>query len=360
MTVTALAVTPGASGSASVEVRPEPIVPEGWLTVQPTLVGICGTDLEILAGGYGQPPPGTDRLVIGHESCCRVLSAPPGSGFDPGELVVPIVRRPDPVPCAACAAGEWDRCRNGRFTELGINGLDGMARTRFPLDPAFAVRVPERLGDLAVLVEPASVVAKAWDLVDKIRTQTASTPGTVLVTGAGPVGLLAALMARQREHETHVLDLVTSGPKPAAVAAIGATYHPGLVADLDLAPDIVIECTGIGSVVLDAIARSAPNATVCLTGISSGVHTVDFDAAAFNRRMVLENDVVLGSVNANRRHYAAAVDALVAADRRWLEHLVTRRIPIQRWTEALTREPTDIKVCLDLGTGEDSLPEVAG
>jgi glucose 1-dehydrogenase len=268
---------------------------------------------------------------------------------------VPIVRRPDPVPCAACATGAWDLCLNGRFTELGITGEDGMARTRFPLDPAFAVPVPAGLGPLAVLLEPASVVAKAWERVDLIRSLTVPTPETVLITGAGPVGLLAALLSRQRGHETHVLDLVTGGPKPDAVAAIGATYHSGPLSGLPLAPDVVIECTGVGSVVLDAIDRSGPNATVCLTGISSGARTIDFDAAAFNRRMVLENDVVCGSVNANRRHYESALAALVSAEGAWLRRLITRLVPVDRWEDALARESSDIKVCLDFTEGQPHL-----
>ncbi|XVU23001.1 alcohol dehydrogenase catalytic domain-containing protein [Actinoplanes sp. CA-054009] len=90
-------------------------------------LGICGTDREIAAGEYGWAPPGRDRLVLGHESLGRVRAAPAGSGFAPGDLIVGVVRRPDPQPCGACAHGDFDMCRNGRYTERGINKSTGTA-----------------------------------------------------------------------------------------------------------------------------------------------------------------------------------------------------------------------------------------
>jgi threonine dehydrogenase-like Zn-dependent dehydrogenase len=345
--VRALTVHPAAAGSATLAELPEPAVTDGHLSIEPLLVGICGTDREIVAGHYGTAPAGQDHLVLGHETVARVLDAPDGAGMAAGDLVVPIVRRPDPVPCRACAAGEWDMCENGRYTEHGINGADGYARERAGLDPAFAVPVPAALGDHAVLVEPASVVAKAWEQIERIGARATWAPRTVLVTGAGPVGLLAALMARQRGFDTYVLDRVTDGPKPRLVHELGATYTTGPMRDLPR-PDVVIECTGVGSVVLDAIEHAGRNGIVCLAGISSGARTIELDAAALNRRMVLENDVVFGSVNANRRHYLLGVDALTAAPRSWLDATITRRVPLARWSDALRPHPGDVKVVLDV------------
>jgi threonine dehydrogenase-like Zn-dependent dehydrogenase len=222
-----------------------------------------------------------------------------------------------------------------------------MASTRFALDPRFAVPTPAQLGELAVLVEPTSVVAKAWERIDQIRAD-APVVGKVLITGAGPIGLLAALLSRARGHETHIVDVVDTGPKPAAADAIGATYHVSGAADLGPTPDIVIECTGNGAVVIDAIGRSAPCATVCLTGLSTGARTIELDAAALNRHIVLENDVVFGSVNAHRRHYEAAVAALAAADAAWLRSIITRTVALPEWPDAIERHAHDIKVCLDL------------
>jgi threonine dehydrogenase-like Zn-dependent dehydrogenase len=135
------------------------------------------------------------------------------------------------------------------------------------------------------------------------------------------------------------------GAKPELARALGAEYHAGDLGSLK--PDIVLECTGASAVVLDAIGRTAANGVVCLAGVSSGGHKIDFDVGNLNRTMVLENQVVFGSVNANRRHYRAAAEALAKADKTWLDRLITRRVPLDRWREAFVPQPNDIKVVVD-------------
>lgn len=343
----ACTVTPGRPETATVEQIPDPPAEDGEILVEGVLVGVCGTDVEIAVQGYGEPPPGHERLVLFHESLGQVLEAPEGSPVAAGDYVVGIVRRPDPVPCEPCAVDEWDFCRNGQYTERGIKAHDGYGSQQWRVPAKFAVPVPAALGELGVLTEPASVVGKAWDQVDRIGARVQSEPRTVLVTGAGPIGLLAALMGVQRGLEVTVVDRVTSGVKPELVAALGATYHSGDVADLPQS-DVVIECTGVGSVVFDVIGRMAPNGITCLTGLSSGTHQVATAADAVNKGLVLGNEVVVGSVNANRRHYQMAVDSLAKADRGWLERLVSRRVPMSDWAKALQRGDDDVKVVVDL------------
>ncbi len=340
---------PGLAKSVRLEERPEPPADAEGLLVQAVALGVCGTDREIIAGDYGWAPPGRSRLVLGHESLGRVLEAPIGSAFRAGDLIVGIVRRPDPVPCIACGAGEWDMCRNGLYTEHGIKAVDGFGAERFRLDPAYAVKVAPELGELGVLLEPASVLAKAWDHIERIGARTLSwAPKTALITGAGPVGLLAALMAEQRGLQIHVLDRPESGPKPELVRALGGTYYAGALPD-GLAADITIECTGAPSLVLDVMCRSPGAGIVCLTGVSSGGRSLPFDSGQFNRSMVLMNDAVFGSVNANRRHYEAGAKALAQADPGWLSRLITRRVPLEHWQEAFERRPEDIKVVVMFG-----------
>ena len=167
---------------------------DGALLVRGIAVGVCGTDREIAQGAYGTPPLGETTLVIGHESLGEVLEAPVGSGFAPGDLVVGIVRRPDPTPCPACAAGEWDMCRNDGFGERGIVRLHGYGSQQWRVEPDFAVPILPRLGELGVLLEPASVLAKAWDQVDQISRRAFFLRRRALVTGAGPIGLMACLL----------------------------------------------------------------------------------------------------------------------------------------------------------------------
>lgn len=346
----ALTVIPHEKHSLAVIDVPDPDAGDGDLLVEGLAVGVCGTDKEIALGDYGWAPPGRQRLVIGHESLGRVRHAPPDSGFARGDLVVGVVRRPDPVPCGACARGQFDMCRNGRYTERGIKSLDGYASQVWSVEPDFAVKLDPGLAEVGMLLEPASVVAKAWGEVDKVGARAWFEPKTVLVTGAGPIGLLAALLGVQRGLETHVLDRVTAGPKPDLVRELGGSYHHEDIDTLmsSLRPDIVIEATGAAPIVFGAMACNAPYGIVCLTGVSSAGHRLTVDAGELNRDIVLENDVVIGSVNANLGHYATAAGALAEADRDWLGRLITRRVPLERAPEAFTGTDTDVKVVITL------------
>src|SRR5262245_37293295 len=213
----AITLTPGKKNSARLEDIPEPSDRDGAVLVRTLALGVCGTDRDIVAAEYGEAPPGRDRLVLGHESLGVVEHVANGT-LQPGDHVVGIVRRPDPVPCPACAVGEWDMCRNGRYTERGIKARDGFGSERFRIEPEFAVKVDASLGLLAVLLEPTSIVARAWDHIDRIgRRARWWQPQRVFVTGAGPIGLLAALMGVQRGLDVHVFDRNTDGPKPTLV-----------------------------------------------------------------------------------------------------------------------------------------------
>jgi threonine dehydrogenase-like Zn-dependent dehydrogenase len=345
-----MTVVPGSKATARVEEVPDVDQRDEVLLVRGLSIGVCGTDREITDGAYGTPPPGHTRLIVGHEGLGEVLYAPEGSGFSAGDLVVGIVRRPDPLPCPACGAGEWDMCRNDLFAERGIVRMDGYGSERWQLEPAFAVRIPPRLGGLGVLLEPASVLAKAWDQVDQISRRAFFLRGRALVTGAGPIGLMACLLGVQRGYEMHVVDLALSGPKPELVAELGATYHAGDAAEIGVDVDVVIECTGLGVVGRSAARRLVSGGIMCLTGITNLDPTFDVDATTLNRNMVLHNQVLFGTVNAGRRHWDQAAAALDAADPGWLSALITRRVPVTRWTEALERQPDDIKVVVDLST----------
>jgi threonine dehydrogenase-like Zn-dependent dehydrogenase len=344
----ALTVVPMKQGSAELSDVDDPPESDGPVLVETLGVGICGTDAEILSGSYGWAPPGKERLVLGHESIGRVLEAPAGGPVAAGDLVVGIVRRPDPVPCSNCAVLEWDFCRNGQYTERGIKQHDGYLSERYRITPDFVVKVDPSLGVLGVLLEPTSVVAKAWEQVDKIGHRAHWEPKTAVVTGAGPIGLLAALLGRQRGLEVHVLDRLTDGPKPQLVADLGAHYHTDGVKELAAAADVVVECTGVGQLVFDVLQATPPGCVTCLTGISSGSRAIRADFGSLNKSMVLENDVVFGSVNANRRHYEQAADALAKADPAWLARVVNRRVGLDDWKGALARRPDDVKPVIQL------------
>jgi threonine dehydrogenase-like Zn-dependent dehydrogenase len=347
----ALTIIPGKPNSAAVQDVPEPPESDGLVLARALELGICGTDFELISADYGWPPPGSDYLILGHESLGRVEEAPEGSGFQKGDLIVGIVRRPDPVPCIACAVGEWDMCRNGKYTERGIKERNGFGSEFWRIEPQYAVCLDPNLRDVGVLMEPSTILAKAWDHITRIGERARWKPRNVLVTGAGPIGLLAALMGKQRGLEIHVLDIVKEGLKPQLVGELGGDYHTSQVEDLTFAPDIIIECTGATSVIAGAMSKIGNDGILCLAGVSHHQAMEKLDIGSINRAMVLQNGVMFGTVNANRRHYEMAEQALLKADRNWLKRLISRKEPLSNWSEALRRRPGDIKVVIQFAAG---------
>ena len=269
----AITVEPLRPETARLEDIPEPDANDGSVLVEAIAVGVCGTDVEIVDGKYGWAPPGKTRLVLGHESLGRVLDPGRAARLREGDLVVGIVRRPDPVPCPNCAVGEWDMCRNGQYTERGIKQIDGFMSERWRIEPEYAMKVDRSLGLLGVLLEPTTVVTKAWEQVRLVGERAHWEPRTVLVTGAGPIGLLAALVgtparpggARPRSHR------VGAQARPRARA--GRDVSHGQRHRVGFDPDIIIECTGVGQVIADSLHAVAPGGIVCLTGVGSGGRT---------------------------------------------------------------------------------------
>ena len=343
----AIIVEPKKAGSAKYMDIPEPDINEGSVLVEAVAVGVCGTDVEIVEGKYGWAPNGHQHLVLGHESLGRVLDPGHVGGLKKGDLVVGIVRRPDPVPCPNCAVGEWDMCRNGLYTERGIKEIHGFMSERWRIEPEYTVKIDPTLGILGVLLEPATVITKALEQIAVIGRRSFWEPQNILVTGAGPIGLLAALFAKIHGLDVHVLDMAETGIKPELVKSLGATYHTGSIMNLGFRPDAIIECTGVGTVIADAIQKIGANGIVCLTGIGHGGKAISSAAVAdVATSAVLNNNVIVGSVNANKRHWYKAAQFLARADRSWLARLITRIEKPENFAKALQRGPDDIKVII--------------
>ena len=344
----AITVEPKKPGTARYEDFPEPDEREGSVLVEAIAVGVCGTDVEIVEGKYGWAPPGKTRLVLGHESLGRVIDPGPRSSFKEGDLVVGIVRRPDPVPCPNCAVGEWDMCRNGQYTERGIKEIHGFMSERWRIEPEYAIKVDPSLGILGVLLEPMTVITKAWEQVLAVGQRSYWEPKTVLVTGAGPIGLLAACDWRAARHggacpgSRHI----GSQGRPGAKWWV-RTYHSTSVANLDFEPDMIIECTGVGQVIADSIQKVKSGGIVCLTGVGKrrrggrGSHRRCCcvggaqEQCDCRQRECQQAPLVQGQAKTWR-----------AADRSGWSRLITRREKPENFKQALEREPDDIKVVI--------------
>ena len=341
----AITVEPRKPETARLEDIPEPDVREGSVLVEAIAVGVCGTDVEIVEGKYGWAPPG-------RRASCSATS--PSDGWWTRDRAAASRRAISwsassaariPVPCPNCAVGEWDMCRNGQYTERGIKEIHGFMSERWRIEPEYAVKVDPSLGILGVLLEPTTVITKALEQVVAVGQRAFWEPRTLLVTGAGPIGLLAAAVASLRGVEVHVLDRVETGPKPDLVRALGATYHSGSVLDLGFEPDVIVECTGVGSVIADSIQKIGAGGVVCLTGVGAGGLS-GYAVADVAAKAVLKNNVMVGSVNANKRHWYKASERLSRADRKWLGRLITRREKPESLKEALERRADDVKVVI--------------
>lgn len=363
----ALAIVPGVQGAHLVQ-RPEPACgADDDIKLQILRVGICGTDREEAAGGRALAPDGQKTLVIGHEMFGRVVEAGRAvTRVKAGDYAVFTVRRGCGV-CTPCRMNRSDMCQTGKYRERGIWGLDGY-NAQFVLDKEqYVVRVPPELEPAGVLIEPTSVAEKAID--EAVRIQSARLPDygatpywlfgrRCLVAGLGPIGLLAAMILRLRGADVYGLDVVDAGSaRPQWLAAIGGRYIDGRTVSPDRiddtlgSVDLVFEATGVPSVAFNLLDALGNDGVYVLTGIPGGNRPLEVGGAEIIRRLVLNNQSMVGSVNAARDHYQMAVDDLQSARLRWGEHvsrLITHRHASGDFQTALFQhDPQEIKAVIE-------------
>jgi glucose 1-dehydrogenase len=356
--VKGIIVTPGTKDSVRLQEMEPPDPAAGQLLLKVLKVGVCGTDRDIIAAEYGQPPPGSSYLVLGHESLCRVEELGKGvRGFEKNELVVPTVRRDCPQHCLNCRRGESDMCLTGNYTEHGIKGLHGFARGLATSDHRFVVKMPEALREVGVLLEPLTIDEKGvLQSFEVQHARMAWEPSKALVLGAGPVGLLATALLRLRGMEVStVATRSEESLKARLVRSTGAEYlnaNDNPVSSLTPDWDIVLEATGSTHIAVQAERLCGVNGVVCYVGIyRSDVESTNVGVSFTN--LVLGNKVFLGSVNANKTYFEAGTRDLLKMRRRWpgfLESIITQRVPPERFSEAYDPEDEEeIKSVIEFG-----------
>ncbi len=313
-------------------------------------VGLCGTDREIASFEYGDPPRGADRLILGHESLAEVVELGGAvSSLKPGDLVVALVRRPCPhAVCRACRAGRPDFCVTGDYTERGIKGADGFLTDYVVEDEAYLVRVPGVLADVAVLVEPLTVVTKAAHQAQAIFDRLPYDPGPQrgLVLGAGPIGLLGAMVLVANGLETLVYSRDSEESKQAGlVRSLGAHYASSRSNSIESLTkgwgrfDVVLEAVGFAPLMMAATQMLRPNGVLALTGVPPEAATAELNAGGILRNLVLRNEVVFGTVNAGRKDFVSAVQHLeqfMVLFPESVRQLITDRVPLEEVPQLLT------------------------
>lgn len=367
----ALAVFPGERGIRLID-RPEPAIEAPTQVLLRVLeVGICGTDKEIVAFEYGTPPEGEGHLVLGHECLAEVVETGPAvAAVSPGDLVVPTVRRPcsDPA-CRACAAGRQDFCSTGMFRERGIQGAHGFMAERVVEEEQFLTRLDPGLREVGVLVEPLTIAEKAAEqarLVQQrlpwLRDLAREDPGAgheALVLGAGPVGLLGAMVLRRAGLGVTVYSKTSPGdPRQGVVAAIGARFVSAdevsaedLVRGLGQTLDLVYEAVGASALAFEVLQALGPNGIFIFTGVPGRKAPVPIDTDRMMGNLVLKNQVILGTVNAPRHSFEAAARDLATFRGLWpgvVESIITTRHPLVDAAAVLTHPIRGIKSVIAL------------
>ncbi len=345
---------PGRAGSGAVRDVPEPTVGDGEVLVDVVRVGLCGTDAEIERGDYGRAPDGADVLVLGHESFGRV--ARDAGSLKAGTPVVASVRRPDG--CPNCRSGEQDMCLWGGFQERGITGIHGFGAERFAERPEYLFVVPESVADIAVLLEPLTISEKGWrHLAAAQRRMTVWEPRTAIVAGGGPVGILAAVKLRLQGLDVIVVERNHKPEKEALLARIGAGYAATSVTSLTTLAarskriDVVIEATGNAAVAFECLQLVGPNGAVLLTSVTGAMRSLEVPVDVINKKLVLDNVIVLGTVNAKSDDFRTGIADLAQAEQRWpgfLGGLITRRVPLADAARALPHDPAQIKTVVEV------------
>ena len=356
----AVAIKPGVKDSLSVIDLPDPQVGDEDILVKMVRVGVCGTDMELKAGTYGEAPPGSDYLVVGHEAVGQVAEVGARAGeFTVGDYVVASVRRPCPHSrCLPCRSDQNDMCVTGDYTERGIKGRHGFLSEFYSERGSWLTRIPAEVADVGVLLEPLSIVEKAMRQTFKIQDRLPWKFDNALVMGAGAIGLLGALLLRLQGVNTYVLDRSKQGGlKSNLITQIGGHHVDSTVTPIaELAAnvgefDFVMEATGYAPLVFEASQHLALDGVLCLLGVSGDSGEISVDASQFNNRMVLGNRLIFGSVNANLVDFQAGVGHLKQINQRWpgvLEKIITRRVPFGEFQAAYRRQAGDIKVVIEL------------
>ncbi|MCH9626518.1 MAG: D-arabitol-phosphate dehydrogenase [Chlamydiales bacterium] len=325
-------------------------------------VGVCGTDRDETHAGRAEAPSGANELIIGHEMLGQVVEVGASvKNVKPGDYAVFTVRR-GCGECPSCLMDFPDMCYSGNYTERGIKGHDGY-QAEFVVDrEKFIVKVPDCIKRFAVLCEPTSVVEKAID--EMTRIQRARLPDwanavnlegkRALVAGLGPIGLLAAIILTLRGAEVIGYDIVDpKSYRPSLLNKLGGTYIDGKSMTPAQIPehfgriDLVVEAAGVAKLDYSLLEALGTNGAYVLTGVPEDKQPFEVPGGALMKQMVLKNQVLIGSVNAAKRHWDQAVLDLEQAYQKWgdsIEMLITKRVHYDHFKDALDKHETnDIK-----------------
>lgn len=330
--------------------RPEPA--SGEVLVRTLRVGVDGTDHEVIEGSHGGAPAGEAFLILGHEAVGVVEDAN-GTAYSEGDVVVPTVRRHPPSGTNEFfERGEQDMAPPDQTVERGIFGAHGFMSEYFTSPAEYLVPVPDELAEWGFLVEPISITEKALDLSRAARSSFTWTPETALVLGNGSLGLVTVAMLvdemdvyclgrKDRPHPTiqliEALDATYVDSRKTPVPEIPAAHEPA---------DLVYEATGYAKHAFESIEALAPNGVAALLGVPDSWE-FEIDGGELHKDFVMNNKALVGSVNAGKQHFEAAIDSLGSLPAWFLDDYVTTVTNYRSFEAAFEDGESDIKTAIE-------------
>lgn len=350
----AITITPLKKNSQRLIQVDKPTIKENEVLVKVLQAGVCRTDLEIVDGLYGQTPADSNYLIMGHESIGKIAEVGASvNSFNIGDLVVRTVRRPCPEKCLNCKNSQNDMCLTGNYTEIGIKGIHGIMSEYYAENPRWLVSVPKQHQNIGVLLEPLSFVEKVIDQTLKAQTRMYWDLKSAVVMGSGPIGILAAMVLRTMDVKTSVLARSRAGNlKSVIVEETGAKYYSTNKYGIEELvhrigkTDLVIETTGYSPMVLEGLKFLNTNGVLCLTSITGDDRFRTIDISKININLVLNNNLILGVVNANYQNYVRGVERFSEFENRWpglTRKLITKTVHCLDYQEAFQKNSDDIK-----------------
>lgn len=302
-------------------------------------VGACGTDREINNAEYGVAPEGFDFLVLGHENFGRVVETGENvRELKKGDYVVATVRRPHGQSIYD-RIGTQDFTTDDKYYERGISRLHGYMAEFYAESADFLIRIPEKLAEIAVLLEPLSIIEKglkqASDIQERLKIWR---PARAAVLGTGNVGLLTVMALRMRGYDVHGFGKnAREGYLNAELCeVIGATYDStDALSVVDSVNkygqyDLVFECTGYSPIIFDAMQSLNENGILILSSVTGGDRKTDgVPSDKINQMFVLGNRAMVGTVNANREHFEMGVKDFAFCEAMypgWLARMLTHKV----------------------------------
>ena len=345
-------------------IAPPPVEPPGpgEVRCKTLMLGICGTDRDILESTSPACPVGSEFLVLGHECLARVEEVGPEvTDCEAGDLVVPAVRRPrqQDNESSGQIRRRVDMVPWGNYVERGIVAEHGFSLPAWIDRPEFLFPVSSEIKDIAVLAEPISVSEKAVREAEQIQNTRLSDEWQrqaprVLVTGLGPIAFAAAIVCRARgwpvtmygrdDPDSFRAGLVTSFDcdyvhEGAYTWALADVEEDGF--------DLILECTGNDVVMMKAAGTLASCGILVWEGSTRLPQPCQHNVAEIMRAGILRNHVYLGTVNNAPVDMGRALEHLVSQRSRYgsaIRQLVTRQVSVDEslW-HYQNREPQGVK-----------------